>query len=212
MCVIYLIILCDFWFFVSRRRYKNLERHLRCVDVFTRRCLTAEQRGAFYSLYTVPTLDMQELCTEGGPYREGQYLYYIILFCILFLCCVKFHHHVHFTRRIPETRCLLAHSAHRVRAVRTSTPERVGRHNGGSCAANRSRWNFDFDRVAVHRRRTDNPEPGSLVWVSVIIWRIVTGERLQRLSNVVCKTMLYYIMYVVSPSKAGQVIQFVWLV
>ncbi|XP_060844771.1 uncharacterized protein LOC132924456 [Rhopalosiphum padi] len=50
--------------------YKNLERHLRCVDVFTRRCLTPEQRGAFYSLYTVPTLDMQELCTEGGPYRE----------------------------------------------------------------------------------------------------------------------------------------------
>lgn len=50
--------------------YKNLERHLRCVDVFTRRCLTPEQRGAFYSLYTVPTLDMQELCTEGGPSRE----------------------------------------------------------------------------------------------------------------------------------------------
>lgn len=50
--------------------YKNLERHLRCVDVFTRRCLTTDQRGAFYSLYTVPTLDMQELCTEGGPYRE----------------------------------------------------------------------------------------------------------------------------------------------
>ncbi|VVC26036.1 Hypothetical protein CINCED_3A018900 [Cinara cedri] len=50
--------------------YKNLERHLRCVDVFTRRCMTVDQRKAFYLLYKVPTLDMQELCTEGGPYRE----------------------------------------------------------------------------------------------------------------------------------------------
>jgi hypothetical protein len=50
--------------------YKNLERHFRCVDEFTRRCMTPDQRGAFYSLYTVPTLDMQELCTEGSPYRE----------------------------------------------------------------------------------------------------------------------------------------------
>ncbi|XP_003248219.1 uncharacterized protein LOC100573056 [Acyrthosiphon pisum] len=50
--------------------YKNLERHLRCVDAFTRRCMTPDQRGAFYSLYTVPTMDMQELCTEGSPYRE----------------------------------------------------------------------------------------------------------------------------------------------
>ncbi|XP_060856513.1 uncharacterized protein LOC132934244 [Metopolophium dirhodum] len=50
--------------------YKNLERHFRCVDAFTRRCMTPDQRGAFYSLYTVPTMDMQELCTEGSPYRE----------------------------------------------------------------------------------------------------------------------------------------------
>lgn len=52
-------------------RSKNFERHLRCVDVFTRQCLTTEQRVAFYKLYRVPTLDMQELCTENGPYREG---------------------------------------------------------------------------------------------------------------------------------------------
>lgn len=57
----------------SEHRYKSLERHNRCVDVFTRRCLTDEQRRAFYTLYSVPTLEMQELCNEGGPYREGEF-------------------------------------------------------------------------------------------------------------------------------------------
>uniref|UniRef100_A0A2S2PV61 Secreted protein n=1 Tax=Sipha flava TaxID=143950 RepID=A0A2S2PV61_9HEMI len=50
--------------------YKYLERHLRCVDIFTRRCLTKDQRRAFYSLYSVPTMDLQELCNEGSPYRD----------------------------------------------------------------------------------------------------------------------------------------------
>jgi len=158
--------------FFDQFRYKNLERHLRCVDVFTRRCLTPEQRGAFYSLYTVPTLDMQELCTEGGPYREGQYIYSIYI-TLLFFFCVTFHHHVNFIiLRILETRSLPAYSAQRVRAVRTSTPVRVGRPNAWPGAANRRRRNFAFDHVAVRWSRTDNPEPGPPVWVSVIICHI----------------------------------------
>lgn len=54
------------------RRYKNLERHLRCVDVFTRRCMTVDQRRVFYRLYSVPSAAMQDLCTENGPYQDGK--------------------------------------------------------------------------------------------------------------------------------------------
>lgn len=128
-----------------------MERHFRCVDEFTRRCMTPEQRGAFYSLYTIPTMDMQELCTEGSPYREGQYLY-IILFFIKCCCYVTFQQYLHSTHRILETRRLLAHCAHRVRAVWTSTPDRIGLPNGISGTAYRKRWNFGFDRFANRGR------------------------------------------------------------
>ncbi|XP_050526568.1 uncharacterized protein LOC126897199 [Daktulosphaira vitifoliae] len=49
--------------------YSGLEKHLVCVDVFTRKCMSPKQRSSFYQLYNKPPLLMQELC-QDGPYQD----------------------------------------------------------------------------------------------------------------------------------------------
>ncbi|XP_050444424.1 uncharacterized protein LOC126847983 [Adelges cooleyi] len=55
--------------FVDNCPYKNYEKHLVCVDSYTRHCMTPEQRKTFYKLYNHPTMVMQEIC-EAGPYQD----------------------------------------------------------------------------------------------------------------------------------------------
>ncbi|GFG31860.1 hypothetical protein Cfor_02666, partial [Coptotermes formosanus] len=59
----------------------DLNRGLRCIDSYTRRCMTEEERAHFHRLYQSTTQVIKKLC-DPGPYQEGRWQFLVHAPCM----------------------------------------------------------------------------------------------------------------------------------